>query len=260
MSEPRAIVSWMTRPVVTVEAHTTLATAEALLARHGISALVVTSHGGELAGVLSRSDLLALGRRRARMAGDPTLLHLPRHDVGTHMVRDVVVAAPEEPIERAAARMIERHVHRVVVVHERQPVGVLSSRDLLRAVHEARLERPLSSIMSSPVRTVSVSEPVAVATDRLTDAGVQGLVVVEDGWPIGVFSQTEAMTAHHAPRTDPVEEHLCAAMLCLSQSLPIHRAAKLALGTRARRVLACEGRELVGIASPLDFVRVIARG
>ena len=147
-----------------------------------------------------------------------------------------------------------------MVVQEGHPLGVLSSRDLLRAVHEARLERPLSSIMSSPVRTVSVSDPVAVATDRLAEAGVQGLVVVEDGWPVGVFSQTEAMAAHHAPRTDLVEEHLCAAMLCLAQSLPIHRAAKLALGTRARRILACEGRELVGIASALDFVRVVASG
>ncbi len=229
-----------------------------MLAAHGLSALVVTSHAGEVVGVLSRADLLALGRRRARMADDPTLLHLPRHDVGAHMVRDVVLADPDEPIERAAARMIERRIHRVVVALDRRPIGVLSSRDLLRAIHEARIARPLASIMSSPVHTVSVRDPVALAADRLAEAGVAGLVVVEDGWPVGVFSQTEALFAHDAPRSEAVEEHLCAAMLCLSQSLPVYRAAKLALGTRARRVLAVDGRELVGIASPLDFMRLLA--
>ena len=40
------------------------------------------------------------------------------------------------PVAEAARSMVERHIHRLVVTQGRQPVGMITSMDLLRVVAE----------------------------------------------------------------------------------------------------------------------------
>jgi hypothetical protein len=47
------------------------------------------------------------------------------------------------------------------------------------------------------------------------------------------------------------------AMLCLDVRTPLYRAAAYAHATRARRVLAVEGRHLKGVLTGIDFARVV---
>jgi CBS domain-containing protein len=105
---------------------------------------------------------------------------------------------------------------------------------------------------------VDASEAIGQATDLLLGARVHGLVVCEDDWPVGIYTQREALEAAALDRHRPVEEAMSCAMLCLPPRTPIHRAATLALETRARRLLAVSNRALRGIASGLDIARLIA--
>jgi CBS domain-containing protein len=54
-------------------------------------------------------------------------------DVMTPVVHHVTATAP---VSEAARIMVERHIHRLVVTQGRQPVGMITSMDLLRVVAE----------------------------------------------------------------------------------------------------------------------------
>lgn len=90
-----------------------------------ISALVVIDGGGALAGVLSRTDVL-----RAYLAGT-----WERARVEEHMSRDVITVRAEDELGEVARLLVERHIHRVVVVRPDgewlRPLAVVSDADLL---------------------------------------------------------------------------------------------------------------------------------
>jgi CBS-domain-containing membrane protein len=93
-----------------------------------ISAIVVVDGSQRMAGILSTTDLtraMASMQDRGRL---PDVL--PQH----LMTSDVLVTWPDEPLNDAVNRMLEHHVHRLVVVpnpRERlRPVGILSMTDV----------------------------------------------------------------------------------------------------------------------------------
>jgi CBS domain-containing protein len=56
-------------------------------------------------------------------------------EVGAYMTRDVVTVGPGERVTELARKMIDAHIHRVVVTDEQgRPVGVVSATDVLAAV------------------------------------------------------------------------------------------------------------------------------
>jgi CBS domain-containing protein len=60
---------------------------------------------------------------------------IPHGTVRNQMTRDPVLVTPETPITELARKMLDAHIHRVIVVDEqRRPVGVVSSTDVLAAV------------------------------------------------------------------------------------------------------------------------------
>jgi CBS domain-containing protein len=108
------------------------------------------------------------------------------------------------------------------------------------------------------VLTVSATQGVGAAADLLQESRVRGLVVEDAEWPVGVFTQTEALAASKLDPTTPVEEVMSCALLCLPLKLPLFRAAAFALQTRARTILAVASRDLHGIVSGLDMARAVA--
>ena len=89
-------------------------------------------------------------------------------------------------------------------------------------------------------------------------AHVSGLVVVDDGWPVGLFTQREALHVKDLPRDTPVEAAMSSALLCLSPNVRVFRAAQQAATLGVRRIIAVDDSKPVGILSGLDFARVAA--
>lgn len=251
---------FMSMPVIAIHPDAELVEAERQMEQTGVSCLAVVGARDELLGVISRTDILRVGRLRSQMGADAHLLTMPHQTVRQRMVADVVSVDPDTPLRAAAARMLEHRIHRVFVVDNGLAVGVLSTRDLMRAVMEERTQSPIGQWMSHPVIAVSATETLARATDRLGETHVRGVVVLEEEWPVGVFTQSEALGAADLDPMTPVEEVMSCALLCLPVGMPVFRAAAFAVETRARRVLAVEARELRGILSGLDMARVVADG
>ena len=104
----------------------TLQEAARVIVEEDISGLVVLDGDGYLAGIITRSDLLRAYISRADWADQP---------VETYMSREVVTVLPTDHISRVARLLLDKQIHRVVIVqkeHDRlRPVGVISDSDLV---------------------------------------------------------------------------------------------------------------------------------
>lgn len=251
------VSTYMSSPVRTIAADASLEAVYAELEKAGVSSLAVVE-GAELVGVVTRTDLLRLGQRQSGNSRQAKLLTFPNQTVAEVMSAEPVTVAPGDTIDKAADLMSEGRFHRIYVCEDGKPVGVLSTRDIMLAIRDKRLNKPISTFMSSPVFTVRASEPISLATERLEKARVSGLVVVDERWPVGVFTQSVALAARHLPRETPVEEAMSSAMLLLDPETPVFRAAGQAAVMEVRRVVAWDGKAVQGILTGLDFARVAA--
>lgn len=120
----------MTREVVTVRPEASLQELAYLLSRHQISGAPVMDDQGALLGVVSHSDLadsMARGEDRATVA-----------DI---MAPYVYCASEETGLTELADLMLEKRIHRVLVLREHRLVGLVSSLDLIRALRNLRVSQ-----------------------------------------------------------------------------------------------------------------------
>jgi CBS domain-containing protein len=105
--------------------HESLADAARRFTEDGISGAPVVDRG-LVVGVLSKSDLVERS---------PFIPHSPRARVGDAMTRRVHTVSLQDPAMSAVRRMVEAHVHRMIVVDPLgKPVGVLTTTDILKAL------------------------------------------------------------------------------------------------------------------------------
>jgi CBS domain-containing protein len=249
------VSTYMTSSLITVRRHTPLIEVVALVSGPRISAVPVLDDDGSVIGVISRTDLIREGMLDSGARPATAAMALPAKAADELMSPRPIVVAATTPVRDAAAVMLAQHIHRVFVIHEGALVGVLSAHDLIRAVRDARLAAPLSEVMSSPLVTADTRCPLAAATELLASRKLTGVVVLEDGWPVGVFGQSEALASRELPRGTPIDEVFDPSLVCLPAELAA-RCTAFELG--ARRVIACQQREAVGIVTGMDFVRLAA--
>jgi CBS domain-containing protein len=144
--------------VVTVEPSLSAAELERLLERECISGAPVVE-GGRLLGVVSRADLASAGagaedeadsllayyedvagatpsrRERAQLVGERAA-SLRVRDL---MQTEIVSVAPDASIRKVAAALVERRIHRVLVVEGDRLAGIVSSLDVVRLLADGRL-------------------------------------------------------------------------------------------------------------------------
>ncbi|MEI8306957.1 MAG: CBS domain-containing protein [Chloroflexales bacterium] len=102
------------------------------ISERDISALVVVDNDENLIGLISRTDLVnaRLYEQYWKHWSGLTAAHI--------MVTDVVSVHADDTLQHASMQLMERHIHRVVVVETTEkglrPVGVLSITDLVRDI------------------------------------------------------------------------------------------------------------------------------
>jgi predicted transcriptional regulator len=250
--------TFMSKAPITIAPTTSLDEILQILQARGLSALPVVNPANVPIGIVARTDLIRLGLQNAVPRGTSPSLPLPVGTAADVMTKDPVIARADLSIRDAAQLMIRRGIHRVLVAEDQRLVGVLSTLDLATAVFEARITSPVSAWMTAPVVTVDAKQPIAAATDLLDRLHVTAVVVIEDGWPIGVFGQSEALAARDLPRDTPVDVVLDHAMICMPETCRIYRAAAQAAQLEVRRVIATRNHEIVGVVGGLDFARIVA--
>jgi CBS domain-containing protein len=247
-------------PIVSVHVDTPVPAVLSLMEERNVSAVPVLDERKRAVGVISRTDLLRIGTPRPVDASPrrSKLVDLPRQPARQVMHEGVVSVPRETSVAEAAKRMVDERMHRVFVTHDEGSVAeVFGTREVMLAIWEARVTTPIGQVMSRKPFVIPYDATVSVATARLEQAHTQGLVVVDaEAWPIGLFTQREALEARSFQAARTVEDAMSHGMLCLHKSTPLFRAAAQAAHTRSRRVLVVEDSKVVGVLTGLDFARL----
>jgi CBS domain-containing protein len=114
--------------------------------------------------------------------------------VGEIMSRDLLQVEAELPLEEAAKRIDERHVGAALVLADGRLAGILTERDILRAVAAGRVEgTTVADWMTAHPETIEPSETTGQAAALMIHGGFRHLPVVEGGTAIGIISIRDLM-------------------------------------------------------------------
>jgi CBS domain-containing protein len=143
------VADLMTREVVAIDPHASLAQAYRMMRERRIRHLPVVSPGGRLVGLVTHRDLLAASSSSLTFPGEIERLRiLDRAQVGDVMETHLSVAEPAEDAAEAGRRMVRHKIGCLPVVHPGGGLtGIVTEEDYLRwatehmateGVHHAR--------------------------------------------------------------------------------------------------------------------------
>jgi CBS domain-containing protein len=114
--------------------------------------------------------------------------------VGEVMSRDLLTMEQETTLVEAAAAMTARRVGAALIVSRGRLTGILTERDVLRAVATGSVEGThVAAWMTREPETVDVAEALGRAAAIMIHGGFRHLPVLDDGKPAGIVSIRDLM-------------------------------------------------------------------
>jgi CBS domain-containing protein len=254
----------MTHRVVTARTHDTLAYASQILLWRGIRHLPVVDADENLVGIISDRDLL-----RHVVEGPAGSLPL-----SAIMRTPVEVISPDADIEQASAMLAVARIDALPVVKRGKVLGILTSADVLaergKLVHKGGAGRIPTAVdvMHSRVLVAHPGDRLVVAIQKLVDAGVRHLPVVDDDFRVvGILSDRDVRTAVGDPRSaiDREEDDFLAGLtvqhvmtaepVCVPPTTSVLQLAELLLDGKIGAVpIVSDDDKLLGIVSYVDVI------
>ena len=179
------VSDWMTKAVFTVTPESSVSDALHLMKEKRVKHLPVVKDGG-LAGMISDRDVRAYSPSKATTL-DVYEVHylLAKAKVAEAMTRAAVTAQPDTPVEEAARLMLEKNVGALPVLEGDVLVGIISDRDIFRALVD------ISGVRHGGHRICVLLEDRPGSIRDVTDIArkhgfhIQGLLTSYEGVPAG---------------------------------------------------------------------------
>ena len=111
-----------------------------------------------------------------------------------HMSRDLLSVEPGLPLTEVAKRMVAKDVGAVLVTEDKRLVGILTERDVLRAVARGIDESTtVADWMTRDPETLDPDESTEHAAVLMIHGGFRHLPIVEDDEIVGMLSIRDLM-------------------------------------------------------------------
>ena len=188
------ISSVMVKDVITVPETMQLGEVAKVMLENGIGSVPVM-RDDEMVGIVSKADFVTLA---VGIAFD-------KISVKEIMTKDVVAVAPTDRLVHARRQMVDANVGRLPVIEDDELVGMITSKDLMRAFIDFRKNVPekyqktqikevfVEDIMSSNPSYVSKEMSITEVSKIMMETGYNGLPVVEEGKVVGIITQTDIL-------------------------------------------------------------------
>jgi CBS domain-containing protein len=109
--------------------------------------------------------------------------------VRNHMSRDLLSVEPAQPIREVAQRMVERNLGAVLVLDSGRLAGIMTERDIMRAVASGlHGDAVVADYMSKDPETIEPDDTTAHAAVLMIHGGFRHLPVVERDNVVGILS------------------------------------------------------------------------
>lgn len=124
------------------------------------------------------------------------------------MAKSIICGDPRQSLVAAAAQMRAHRISALAVLDGEVIVGILTERDLLRAIADGRepAATHVSQYMTHSPRTVEASEPAAKAAAIMVKHRVRHLPVTLGGRLIGFLSARDLLALQPWPQQLPIGE------------------------------------------------------
>jgi CBS domain-containing protein len=119
----RELLKGRSAAMITVSRDADVASAARLMIDHGVGGLPVVGTKGEIVGMLAERDLVRAVREHA-----PQVNEVPVERI----MRPPPTCAPGDSLQEVMSRMTRERLRHLVVVHDGEPVGLISVGDLVK--------------------------------------------------------------------------------------------------------------------------------
>jgi len=109
------------------------------------------------------------------------------------MTRQLLELTADTPLVEAAAAMTARRVGSALVLESGRLIGIVTERDVLRAVGSGEVGGRVGDWMTHHPETVDADESTQQAAVVMIHGGFRHLPVIEDGTPCGIVSIRDLM-------------------------------------------------------------------
>jgi CBS domain-containing protein len=135
----------MTTKVVTIRPENSIWHAVQIMMDRDVSGLPVINDSGDLVGIITEGDLLRRIELGAANSGGSDLASAEPHGISAYlkslswkvddvMSRQLVAVEDDATLSHIATLMDQHKIRRVLVVHQNKLIGIISRKDLLRAI------------------------------------------------------------------------------------------------------------------------------
>jgi len=129
------VSDWMTKKVYTVTQNDSISDAIKLLKEKKVKHLPVVKDGSRIVGILSDRDIKDYTPSKVSTFDIHELNYiLFTTKVSKIMVKNVLIAGPDMPIEEAAMTMYDKNIGCLPVVDKDKLIGIISDKDLFRVL------------------------------------------------------------------------------------------------------------------------------
>jgi CBS domain-containing protein len=189
------------------------------------------------------------------------------------MVRDVVTISPEATLYDAAQIMGEKHIGSLVVVKYKTPVGIITERDLLRAVVDNGIalekdwlaggasikEEKVETNMSYPLMMISIESSVKEAAQKMIEKRIRRLAVSENGKTVGIVTAADLIRClPETPETmnpwSDVDYFMSKGLITVDSETPVDSVAKLMGEKSVGSIIITRQGEPIGIFTERDLL------
>jgi CBS domain-containing protein len=236
-----------------------------LLTQHRIHALIVAGDDGAPLGIISDFDLLAGEWLSVDKESLNTMRKMTASDL---MTSPIATISADIFAEEAARQVIEKQVHRMLVMEGDKPVGIISISNFVAdiAAQEPLKRQTVSDVMSDTFLVCREDTPVFSAARTLTQAGWRSVVVVNaKGKLLGIFTGKDLMqfAGKKVDETVTVSQCMTRNLLTIDMNASLQDAANLMIQNHRHRVIVVDTNDPdsfpLGVISSVDIVAEMAR-
>ena len=124
------------------------------------------------------------------------------------MTQAAVTDRPDDTLQQAAGKMREQQTGSLLVLDGQDLVGIVTERDVLKAVATATpLDTPVSEVMSKDLITVEPGTSLREAARIMTERWIRHLPVLEGGRLVGIVSQRDLAGVLAGALNEPEDLH-----------------------------------------------------
>jgi CBS domain-containing protein len=124
------------------------------------------------------------------------------------MTEAAVTDRPDDSLEQAARKMWEQQTGSLLVLEGQELLGIITERDLLKAVAAGTpLDTPVSEVMSKDLITVAPTTSLRDAAAVMSEKWIRHLPVLDAGKLVGIVSQRDLAGVLAGALNEPEDLH-----------------------------------------------------